>query len=60
MNSSNLLRKPKAQITIKQSEWNLQLEKCRLNAPNPMSKSFFSNQSMFESQQIIMQIQSQA
>ncbi|CAK73036.1 unnamed protein product (macronuclear) [Paramecium tetraurelia] len=60
MNSSNLLRIPKPQITIKQSEWNKQLERCRLNAQNPMSKSFFMTQSMFESQQISLHIQSQA
>ncbi|CAD8162072.1 unnamed protein product [Paramecium pentaurelia] len=60
MNSSNLLRIPKPQITLKQSEWNIQLERCRLNAQNPMSKCFFLNQTMLESQQMRMHIQSQA
>ncbi|CAD8080988.1 unnamed protein product [Paramecium sonneborni] len=60
MNSSNFLRIPKPQITIKQSEWNLQLERCRLNAQNPMSKSFYLNKSMFESQSMNLHIQSQA
>ncbi|CAK86169.1 unnamed protein product (macronuclear) [Paramecium tetraurelia] len=60
MNSSKQLRIPKPQIQIKQSDWNLQLERCRLHAQNPMIKAFFLDQTLLESQQIGMPIQSQA